>query len=47
MLFAALDFWLSIDEVKKAMVLPCQRAGMPVLRDDGTNFSSDVGLLKS
>ena len=30
-LFAAVDFWLSIDEVKTAMVLSCQRAGMPVL----------------
>ena len=35
-LFAAVDFWLSIDEVKTAMVLPCQRAGMPVLSVDGT-----------
>ena len=47
MFFASVDFWLSIDEVKTAMVLSCQRAGIPVLRGDGINFSSDVGLLKS
>ena len=45
-LFAAVDFWLSIDEVKTAMVLSCQRAGMPVLGGDGINFSGDFVLAR-
>ena len=46
MLFAALDFWLSIDEVKTAMVLSCQGAGMLVLGGDGINLSGDFVLAR-